>query len=94
MLPVTRQQKVLSLWILKGFFFTVKTATVCLLLLAAVLVISQSAVAPVSSRLLGLYAVEYATKTVKPYRHFFPKPYMVNLEEELDEEQEENYVRH
>lgn len=90
MLPVTRQQKVLSLWILKGFFFIVKTVTVSLLLLTAVLIISQSAVAPVSSRLLGIYAVEYTAKTIKPYRHFFPKPYMVNLEEQ----QEENYVRH
>ena len=82
MLPVTRQQKTISLWLLKGFFFIVKTLTVCLFFLALVLVVSQSAVAPVSSRLLGMYAVEYTIKTVKPYRHFFPQPYMVNLEEE------------
>ncbi len=89
MLPVTRQENVLFGWMVKGFFFIVKTLTVCLLILAGVLVVSQSAVAPVSARLLGMYAVEYTNKAVKPYRHFFPKPYMVNLEE-----QEETYVRH
>ncbi len=81
MQPVTRQQSVLSALVLRGFFFVVKVGTVSFLLLAAVLVLSQTTVAPVSSRLLGMYAVEYTAKTVKPYRHFFPRPYMVNLEE-------------
>ncbi len=82
MRPVTQQQQTLSSLILNGFFFIVKTLTAALLVLAAVLVVSQSAVAPVSTRLLGVYAVEYAAKTIKPYRHLFPQPYMVNLEEE------------
>lgn len=82
MQPVTRQQSVLSALILKGFFVVVKVGMVCLLLLAAVLVLSQTAVAPVSSRLLGMYAVEYTAKAVKPCRPFFPRPYLINLEEE------------
>ncbi len=82
MQPVTRQQRNLASLALGGFFFVVKTFTAALLVLAAVLVVSQSAVAPVSTRLLSAYAVEYAAKTIKPYRHFFPQPYMVNLEEE------------
>lgn len=82
MKPVTQQQKTLSSLALNGFFFILKTLTAALLVLAAVLVVSQSAVAPVSTRLLGAYAVEYAAKTIKPYRHFFPQPYMINLEED------------
>lgn len=87
MRAVTERQKTLSVLALSGFFFIVKTLTVALFLLAAVLVVSQSAVAPVSARLLGAYAVEYAAQTIKPYRHFFPQPYMVNLEEQTSEEQ-------
>lgn len=82
MKPVTQQEKTLSGLALNGFFFIVKTLTAALLVLAAVLVVSQSAVAPVSTRLLGVYAMEYAAKTIKPYRHYFPQPYMVNLEDE------------
>lgn len=82
MKPVCEQQKTLSGAALGGFFFIVKTLTAALLALTAVLVISQSAVAPVSTRLLSTYAVEYAAKTIKPYRRFFPQPYMINLEEE------------
>lgn len=81
MRPVTEQeQKVFSL-ILRKVFFLIKALTVGLAVLIAVLILSQSAVAPVSVRLLSTYALEYATKTIKPYRHFFPQPYMVNLEE-------------
>ena len=82
MRPVTQPQKTLVSLALGGFFFIVKTLTAALLVLAAVLVISQSAVAPVSTRLLGVYAMQYAAQTIKPYRHLFPQPYMVNLEEE------------
>ena len=82
MRPVTQQQKTLASLALGGFFFIVKTLTAALLVLAAVLVVSQSAVAPVSTRLLGVYAMQYAAQTIKPYRHLFPQPYMVNLEEE------------
>lgn len=85
MLPVTEQQKTLSALALNGFFFMVKILTVVLFILASVLVVSQSAVAPVSTRLLGAYALEYGTATIKPYRRFFPKPYMVNLDEEQTE---------
>lgn len=81
MKPVTQQQKRLSSLALNGFFFIIKIITVGFFVLVATLILSQSAVAPVSSRLLSTYAVEYATKTIKPYRHFFPQPYMVNLEE-------------
>lgn len=86
MRPVTEQQKTLSSLALGGFFFIVKTLTAALLLLLAVLVVSQSAVAPVSTRLLGVYAVQYAAQTIKPYRHLFPRPYMVPEEEILQEE--------
>lgn len=82
MRPVTQQQKMLATLALNGFFFVLKMVTGALLLLTAVLIVSQSAVAPVSTRLLSTYAVEYASKTIKPYRHFFPKPYMVNLDDE------------
>ncbi|HJD19297.1 MAG TPA: hypothetical protein IAB21_02440 [Candidatus Avelusimicrobium excrementipullorum] len=82
MRPVTEQQKTLSSLALGGFFFIVKTLTAALLVLLAVLVVSQSAVAPVSTRLLGMYAVQYTVQTVKPYRHLFPRPYMVPEEGE------------
>ncbi len=81
MRAVTEQQKTLSSLALGGFFFVVKTLTVGLLLLVGVLIVSQSSVAPVSTRLLSAYAVEYASKTIKPYRHLFPQPYMKNLDE-------------
>ncbi|WP_428065027.1 hypothetical protein [Candidatus Avelusimicrobium facis] len=81
MKPVT-QPGSLSRLALGGFFAVVRVLTVGLLLLVGVLVASQSAVAPVSARLLGTYALEYTAKTIKPYRHFFPQPYMVNLDEE------------
>ena len=81
MRAVTEQQKKLSSLALNGFFFVVKVLTIGFLVLMVTLILSQSSVAPVSSRLLSTYALEYATKTIKPYRHFFPQPYMVNLEE-------------
>ena len=82
MKPVSQQQKTLSAMALNSFFLIIKILTIGLFVLAGVLVISQSSVAPVSTRLLSAYALEYATKTIKPYRHFFPQPYMVNLNEE------------
>lgn len=89
MKPVTEQQKFWISMTVSGFFLILKTLTIALFLLMGVLVISQSSVAPVSTRLLSMYAVEYAMYKVKPYRHFFPKPYMVNLEAK-----EVNHVRH
>lgn len=89
MQPITKQQKTLSALVLNGFFFICKTLTVGLLLFIAVLVISQSAVTPISTRLLGMYAVEYTAKTIKPYRHLFPRPYIVPEEEPVNELSEE-----
>ena len=82
MRSITEQQDEVFSWLVKGFFFVVKAGFICALLLTAVLVISQSAVAPVSSRLLGMYAVEYSAAKLKPYRSFFPKPYMIDLEQD------------
>ena len=81
MKPVTQQQKKLSMMALSGFFFILKIVTIGFFVLVLTLILSQSAVAPISSRLLSAYALEYATKTIKPYRHYFPQPYMVNLDE-------------
>lgn len=81
MKPVTQQQKKLSVMALSGFFFILKIVTIGFFVLVLTLILSQSAVAPISSRLLSAYALEYATKTIKPYRHYFPQPYMVNLDE-------------
>lgn len=81
MKPVTQQQKKLSGMALSGFFFILKIVTIGFFVLVLTLILSQSAVAPISSRLLSAYALEYATKTIKPYRHYFPQPYMVNLDE-------------
>lgn len=78
--PVTRGKSLSSLF-LKGFFFIIKMFMVLVFILIGAMVVSQSSVAPVSTRLLSAYALEYATKTIKPYRHLFPKPYMVHLEE-------------
>ena len=69
-----------ALWMLWGFFSLVKIVLVSLLLTAGVLVAGQSSVAPVSMQLLTSYGMEYAVATLKPYRHFFPEPYLVNLE--------------
>ncbi len=82
MQPLARQQKMLSVWLFNGFVFVIKTFITALGILTLVLVVSQSSVAPISTRLLSTYALEYATHTIKPYRHFFPKPYMVSSEDE------------
>lgn len=82
MKPVTEQQKIWVSMAIGGFFLGLKTVIIALLLLMGVLIASQSSVAPVSTRLLSTYAVEYAMYKVKPYRHFFPQPYLVNSEKE------------
>lgn len=79
---------------IKAIFIFFKTVTVLLLVLVAVLVASQSAVAPVSARLLGVYALEYSAKAIKPYRHYFPQPYSVESKLAQEEVKEEPYVRH
>lgn len=62
------------------FFTFVKAAFVTLALIVAVLVAGQSRVAPVSVNLLSTYAMEYAVSTFKPYRGYFPQPYLIHIE--------------
>ncbi len=64
----------------KAFFMLVKTLFVLLALTVGALVAGQSSVAPVSVRLLSAYGMEYAVATFKPYRHLFPEPYLIDLE--------------
>ena len=64
----------------KAFFMLVKTLFILLALSVGALVAGQSAVAPVSLRLLTSYGMEYAVATLKPYRHWFPEPYLIDLE--------------
>jgi len=80
MKPITYQQRKWLPVLLNGFLYLVKMGVVVLLILAGVLVASQSAVSPVSARLVGIYALEYSVRKVKPYRPFFPRPYKANLE--------------
>lgn len=65
----------------KAVFVFAKTLVVLVALVSGALVVSQTSVAPVSSRLLASYALEYAVKTFKPYRHLFPEPYLIDLEQ-------------
>ncbi|OUO57636.1 hypothetical protein [Candidatus Avelusimicrobium gallicola] len=64
----------------KAFFMLIKTLFVLLALTVGALVAGQSSVAPVSVRLLSAYGMEYAVATFKPYRHLFPEPYLIDLE--------------
>ena len=64
----------------KAFFTLMKTLFILLVLTVGALVAGQSAVAPVSLRLLTSYGMEYAVTTFKPYRHLFPEPYLIDLE--------------
>ena len=64
----------------RAFFALVKIWFVLLVLVVGALVAGQSSVSPVSTRLLSAYAMEYAVTTFKPYRHFFPEPYLIDLE--------------
>ena len=64
-----------------GVFFALgKALIITLVLIIAVFVIGQSTVAPVSVRLLTTYAMEYAVVHLKPYRGYFPEPYLVELD--------------
>ena len=67
-------------FVLQAFFSLVKAAVVCFVLVTGVLIAGQSAVAPVSVRLLTVYGLEYAASMCKPYRHFFPRPYVKDFE--------------
>ena len=62
------------------FFAFVKMLFVLVVLTGGALIAGQSSVAPVSVRLLTSYGMEYAITTFKPYRHFFPRPYLIDLE--------------
>ncbi len=65
---------------LRMFFAFIKAVFVALLLVVGVLVAGQSRVAPVSVNLLTTYAMEYAVATFKPYRGYFPEPYLIHIE--------------
>ncbi len=67
--------------VLRTFFACVKAVFVALVLIVGVLVAGQSRVAPVSVNLLTTYAMEYAVSTFKPYRGYFPEPYLIQLEQ-------------
>ena len=69
-----------AVFLFKGFVMLVKTAFILLALSEGALVAGQSSVAPVSLRLLTAYGMEYAVATFKPYRHLFPEPYLIDLE--------------
>ena len=66
---------------LRMFFAFIKAALVALVLIAGVLVAGQSRVAPVSVHLLTAYAMEYAVNTFKPYRGYFPEPYLIHIQQ-------------
>lgn len=66
--------------VLRTFFAVVKAVFVALVLIVGVLIAGQSRVAPVSVNLLTAYAMEYAVATFKPYRGYFPEPYLIQLE--------------
>ena len=68
MKPITEQEKTLFPAVFNLFFFTIKLLIVVLVLFAAVLIVSQSSVSPVSTRLLSMYALEYAEYKIKPVR--------------------------
>ena len=66
--------------VFRAFFMFTKTLFVLLALGVGALVAGLSSVAPVSARLLTSYAMEYAVSTFKPYRSYFPEPYLIDLE--------------
>lgn len=63
-------------FVVRTFFAFVKAVLIGLILVVAVLVAGQSKVAPVSVRLLTTCAMEYAAISLKPYRGYFPEPYV------------------
>ena len=62
------------------FFAFVKAVFIGLILIVAILAAGQSQVAPVSMRLLTTYAMEYAVASFKPYRGYFPEPYLIEFD--------------
>ena len=69
-----------AIWAFRTFFAVVKAVFIGLVLVVAVLAAGQSRVAPVSVRLLTTYAMEYAVTSFKPYRGYFPEPYLIQLD--------------
>lgn len=72
--------KHLAAVIAKIFFGTVKFVFVLLVLVVGALVAGQSSVSPVSVQLLTSYGMEYAVRTFKPVRPYFPEPYLIEIE--------------
>lgn len=66
--------------VISAFFAFVKAVLVAGVIVVGMLVIGQSRVAPVSVNLLTSYAMEYAVATLKPYRGYFPEPYLIHFE--------------
>lgn len=58
------------------FFALVKAILITIFLIGVVLIAGQSTVSPVSVRLLTTYGMEYAVSRFKPYRDYFPEPYV------------------
>ena len=67
-------------FVIRAFFVFVKMLVVLLVLTGGALIAGQSSVSPVSVRLLTSYGMEHAVSTFKPYRHLFPRPYLIDLE--------------
>ena len=65
---------------LRMFFAFVKAVFVALVLVVGAFIAGQSRVAPVSIHLLTAYAMEYAVNTFKPWRGYFPEPYLIHIE--------------
>ena len=63
-----------------AFFALMKMLVLGLVLLVGGLLAAQSSFTPVSLRLLSSYGMEYADRTFKPYRHWFPEPQLVQVE--------------
>ena len=63
----------------KIMFFSVKVVIVLLILISGIFIAAQSSIAPVSMRLLTEYGMEYATNTFKPFRPYFPEPFLIKL---------------
>ncbi len=67
-------------FVVDAFFALTKALLAALILTAGVLAVAQSSVSPVSVRLLSSYAMEYAVRAFKPYRPYFPEPYLIQFE--------------
>lgn len=66
--------------VLRTFFALIKALFIGIVLIVAVLVAGQSRVAPVSVQLLTTYDMEYAVSSFKPYRGYFPEPYLIEFD--------------